>query len=119
MKVLHEVLFFVKIIVFTYLMSLALLGILALVAYKTDCSGKVISGGIIAIYFLSAFVGGLFAGKVKKNKRIIWGVTVGLLYVGGLLAVSVIMGKGTGQGIEIAAALAASVAGGVVGGMVS
>ena len=119
MKIFHEVLFFIKIIVFTYLMSLLLLGILALVSYKTDCSAKVISGGIIAIYFISAFIGGLFAGKVKKNRRIIWGITVGLLYLAGLLIVSIIVGKGISGGIEVAAALGAAVAGGIIGGMVS
>lgn len=119
MKIFHEVLFFVKIVVFTYVMSLLLLGILALVSYKTDCGENVISGGIIAIYFISAFVGGLFAGKVKKNRRIIWGIMVGLLYIAGLLIISIIAGKGISGGIEVTAALLAAIAGGIIGGMVS
>lgn len=119
MKILHEVMFFVKIVVFTYVMSLLLLGILALVSYKADCGKGVISGGIVAIYFLSAFVGGLFAGKVKKNRRLVWGVTVGLLYLAGLIIVSIAAGKGITGGTEVTAALVAAVAGGMAGGMVS
>lgn len=119
MKKFSKAIFVLKILLFTYLISFILLGILALIVYKTSCNDKIVFRGIILIYFLSTFLGGMSAGKIKKSKRLIWGAAIGAAYVIVLVVVSVIMGNAGIKESEIIVASIASLAGGMIGGMLS
>lgn len=60
--------------------TFAMIFLLALVIFKFHINDSVINNCIIAIYFLANFIGGIIIGKVKKEKRFLWGFATGLTY---------------------------------------
>lgn len=64
------------VVVFTFLM----LFIFALMVYQFRFSDSIIQVGILVIYFVANFIGGLIIGKVKKEKKFLWGLLAGLTY---------------------------------------
>lgn len=64
------------VIFFTFVMIF----LLALVIFKFHINDSVINNCIIAIYFLANFIGGMIIGKVKKEKKFLWGFITGLTY---------------------------------------
>lgn len=119
MKKTGNILFVLKVLVFTYVISFLLLLIFAAIVFKMECGDNVISWGIAVIYFLSAFFGGMIAGKMKKSRRLIWGLIIGTAYVAVLVIVSLIMGNVVDGQTNIAIALGISIIGGILGGMFS
>lgn len=60
--------------------TFSLLLLLALFVYKFQLNESSINTGIFVIYFISNFVGGLIIGKVKKEKKFLWGLINGFVY---------------------------------------
>ena len=77
-----------------YAVTVILLLLLALLLYKLELDEGKISIGIIAVYVLSCFVGGLAAGKASQSRKFIWGLLVGALYFLVLAVVSIASGQG-------------------------
>lgn len=119
MKFIHEGLFWLKVVLFTYVISMILLGILALITYKVDCSETVVKAGIIVIYFVSALAGGLVSGKTKKSRRLIYGLCSGAIYAVILMCISILVKSDAQIGVEFTVALITSLAGGTAGGVLS
>lgn len=60
--------------------TFAMVFLLALIIFKFHINDSVINNCILAIYFLANFIGGLIIGKVKKEKKFLWGFVTGLTY---------------------------------------
>lgn len=98
--------------------SIALL-ILAYGLYKFDLTEQTVQGGIIAIYVLSAFVGGRGSGKRMKVRRFFWGLITGIIYYVLLLCISFLVYRGIQTGTEAVFHLGLCALGGMFGGMLS
>lgn len=93
---------------------------LAFLLFKFNLSDGVITAGIFIIYILSNFLGGFIIGKVRGEKKFIWGIIVGLVFFVSLSILSfIVTGELYGSGLRALGALASCVAGGMAGGMCS
>lgn len=103
-----------------YVLTGILLLVLAGLLYKLNLDEGKVAAGIIAIYVLSTFVGGFIAGKLLKERKFLWGLTVGILYFGLLLFVSLGLYRSLqGGGANILTTFLLCAGGGMLGGMLS
>lgn len=109
-----------KILLLMYLVTGILLVILSALLYKMQLSESVVSIGIVLIYVVSGFLGGLLAGKIMKNKRFIWGMAMGGGYFLILVLGSIVFQHGIDMEItRFITTLILCTASGMIGGMVS
>lgn len=87
--------FFLKSLLFSYIITGTLLAILAFLLYKLSLSEKTVSIAIIAIYIVATLFGGFVTGKRMGNRRFLWGLVMGCAYFVILAAASFIVGKGS------------------------
>lgn len=83
-----QVLFFLKCLLFSYILTVGLLLLLALFLYRFGLQEKTVSIAIIFIYIAANLLGGLIAGKKMGSRKFLWGLLCGCLYFVILLAVS-------------------------------
>ncbi len=112
--------FVVKCMLVAYVLTAALLLLLAFMLYRFGLSEKIVSVCIIAIYILVTFFAGLLAGKREGKRKYLWGLLMGALYFGILVAVSLVVKKGledvAGNMMTVFFLCAGS---GMLGGMIS
>lgn len=109
-----------KILLFMYIITGILLLVLTVLLSKMQLSEGAVSIGIVVIYVVSGFAGGLLAGKRMKSRKFLWGMVLGACYFLVLTAGSVIFHKGLDMEMSrFATTLVLCVASGMVGGMVS
>lgn len=109
-----------KVLLITYLVTSFFLLIFALLLYKVHPMKNYLSAGMIVIYLVSNFLGGLMLGKKMKHRRAVWGVICGISYFLVLCIVSMIMNQSISLNPASAGvALLTCMAGGCLGGMVS
>lgn len=120
MKLNPKILFFMKSLLFTYILTGILLFILAFLFYKMKMPQNQLNIGIYAIYIISCLAGGFLSGKTMKHRKFLWGMIFGILYFLILLLVSFIVQKEISQGIA-SSILIMAICGvcGMVGGMIS
>lgn len=100
--------------------TFAMLLLLALLVYKFHFEDSVIHTGILVIYFISNFIGGLIIGKVKKEKKFLWGFLTGLSYFILLSIASFIALSGFYSSLSAAlSAFFCCILGGIAGGMLA
>ena len=63
--------------------------LLAVLLEKMQQGETFVKVGIVIVYILSGFVGGLIAGKKMKTRKFLWGILMGAAYFVILFAVSV------------------------------
>ena len=107
-----------------YVISGLLLVVLALLLYNLELSEATVKIGIIAIYILSGFTGGLLMGKRMQDKKYLWGLLVGGMYFILLFLLSVGVKIGTAEEmvlepVRILTTFLLSIVSGMAGGMVS
>lgn len=108
-----------KAMIVVAMVTLIFLLILSFVLFKFNLSDGFITVGIYITYVVSCFVGGLIIGKVRGEKKYLWGMIVGLAFFVTLSIISLIVtGELYGSGMKAVGALAACVLGGTAGGMV-
>ncbi len=66
------VIFLLKSLLFSYILTGALLVILAFLLYKLNLSEKIVSAAIIVIYVAATFFAGFMTGKKIRNRRFCW-----------------------------------------------
>lgn len=114
------VLFLLKSLLFSYILTGGLLLLLALLLYKVGLSQKVVSICIIVIYVLATFFAGFITGKKLKSRKFLWGALMGLAYFLILVVVSLIVNR---QPSVLANSLLTTLVlcggGGMLGGMLS
>lgn len=116
----EKAVFIIKCMLGAYLLTAGLLLLLAFMLYRFGLSEKVVSVCIIAIYILVTFSVGLLAGKREGKRKYLWGLVMGALYFGILVAVSLAVNKGledvAGNMMTVFFLCAGS---GMLGGMIS
>jgi len=114
------ILFLLKTLLFSYILTGALLALLAFLLYKVGLTESIVSIVIIAIYVAATFFAGFVAGKRLKNRKFLWGLLMGSAYFLVLLGISMVLGEPAGQlGDSVITTLVLCAAGGMLGGMLS
>lgn len=112
--------FLLKVLVMMYIITGAVLVILAAILLKASPGSSFVSGGLIFAYLASTFIGGFIVGKKKKKQKYLWGLGMGILYFLVLLAVSLLVQKGvTIETTKAVGTCFLCAIGGMIGGMVS
>ena len=73
------ILFYLKCLLFSYIITGLLLMLLALLLYKFRLTEQVVSAGIILIYVAASFFSGFVTGKKRKEKKFLWGLLMGAI----------------------------------------
>ena len=76
----RKVMWVLKSLLISYLVTVILLMILALLLYKFEIGERIVSAGIVSFYILSTLAGGVLIGKMARNKRFMWGIGLGMSY---------------------------------------
>ncbi len=104
----------------SYTLTGVLLLILAFLLFRMDLSEAAVSVGIVVIYILSCFLGGLLLGRKMKKQKYVWGLLLGLGYFLLLTGVSCLVEQGFSMNFARAAMIMSICAGGgTLGGMIS
>lgn len=112
------ILFLLKCLLFSYILTAALLLLLAFLLYKLGLTEQIVTVAIISIYVIATFFAGFFVGKRMQNKKFMWGLLIGIVYFLILLLVSLIVNSSPGEiGNSFGTTLILCAAGGMLGGM--
>ena len=112
--------FLLRGLLFSYILTVMLLLLLALILYKVGLPERIVSIAIIAIYIIATFVAGFITGKKVPGRRFLWGLAVGCLYFVVLLVVSLaVNGSGEALGSSAGTTFVLCAGGGMLGGMLS
>lgn len=109
-----------KAVLVSYIVTGLLLLLITLLVYQFEIEEKYVNIGITITYLLSTFVGGFSAGKLIKRRRFVWGIIVGVIYVGLLYGISFGAYGRTGvEEIYELLPILLCIGGGMFGGMMS
>lgn len=110
----------VKGLIVSYILTIILLFIIAVVVYKVGISDKVLNLLVVAVYIIATFVGGFYTGKKVEEKRFLWGALYGIMYISIALIISLLIGGAPGgAALQRVTKCIMCVAGGMLGAMVS
>lgn len=114
------VIFLLKSLVFSYILTAMLLLLLTFLLYKLGLTETIVSIAIIFIYVISTFFAGFMTGKKMQNRKFLWGLLMGAAYFLVLLLVSLFVNHSAGEfGNSFLTTLALCTGGGMMGGMLS
>lgn len=114
------VLFLLKSLLFSYILTAALLAVLSFFLYKLGLGEKIVSIAIIVIYVAATFFAGFMAGKKMKSRRFLWGLLEGGAYFLILALISFVLGEdGAALGKSFFTTFVLCAGGGMLGGMLS
>ena len=109
-----------KALLASYIVTGILLFILTFLLYKFDLDEQMVTAGIIAIYVLSTFAAGFIMGKLKKSRKFIWGLGMGLLYFLLLFGISFgVYRSFDGNAVSVLSTFLLCAGGGMLGGMLA
>lgn len=114
------ILFLLKTLLFSYILTGILLALLAFLLFKMGLGEKAVTIAIIVIYVAATFFGGFMAGKKLKSRKFLWGLVLGAAYFLVLSALSLSVGEeGLQIGNSFLTTLVLCAGGGMLGGMLS
>ncbi|MEF9940991.1 MAG: TIGR04086 family membrane protein [Lachnospiraceae bacterium] len=109
-----------KSLLLAYVVTGILLLVLTMLLYKLDLDKQKVTLGIIMIYVLSTFAGGLLIGKLVKVRRFLWGLLLGVAYFTLLLLITLgVYHQLKGNGTNAITSFLLCAGGGMLGGMIS
>ena len=112
--------FYLKCLLFSYIITGLLLMLLAFLLYKMKLSQEIVSVGIIVVYVIATFFAGFATGKKVGERKFLWGLLMGAAYFLILTVVSLIVNHSARVVIGNFATVFCICAGsGMLGGMVS
>ena len=112
--------FFLKCLLFSYVLTVGLLLLLALFLYRFQLQEKTVAIGIIVIYVVSSFFAGFLSGKRMGSRKFLWGLFAGVLYFAVLILVSLIVDHGvSGFSSNLITTFFVCAGSGMLGGMLS
>lgn len=115
-----KVIWMLKALLASYIVTGLLLLLMALLLYKMDLNEQMVTVGIIVTYIVSTLIGGLIIGKLTKVKKFMWGLALGVAYFALLLLISLGVYRTLGSGaVNAATTLLMCAGGGMIGGMIS
>lgn len=110
----------IKALLASYIVTGILLFVLTFLLYKFDWDEQKVTAGIIVIYVLSTFVGGFILGKLKRVRKFLWGLIMGVLYFVLLFLISFgVYRSFDGNGTNLITTLLLCAGGGMLGGMLA
>ncbi len=119
-KYLPQILFALKCLLFSYILTGGLLLLLAFLLYKLHLSEKVVNVCIILIYIATSFFAGFMTGRKKGNKKFFWGALMGMAYFLVLFVVSMIVNRSFSElSTDFMSTMLLCAGGGMLGGMLS
>ncbi len=111
---------FISALLIMYVLTGVMLLILAALLYRFQLSENLVSVGIMAVYIIAGFIGGLIAGKRIGRHRFFWGMLAGTVYFMILFAGSAALNHGAPENtIKMAAVWVMCACAGMIGGMLS
>jgi len=115
-----KVLWVLKALLLSYIVTALLLFILAGLLYKMNLGEKTVSAGIVAIYITSTLAGGIALGKMAKARRFLWGLGIGAGYFILLLIITFGVYRTIDTtGMNLITTFILCTGGGMIGGMIS
>lgn len=109
-----------KALLASYIVTGILLFVVTFFLYKFEWDEQMVTAGIIVIYVVSTFVGGFILGKIKKARKFLWGLIMGLLYFALLFLISFgVYRSFDGNGTNVITTLLLCAGGGMLGGMLA
>ena len=115
-----KVLWVLKALLLSYIVTALLLLVLAGLLYKMDLGEKTVTAGIIAIYITSTMAGGIALGKMAKARRFLWGLSIGAGYFILLLLITLGVYRTIDTaGMNLITTFILCAGGGMIGGMIS
>lgn len=109
-----------KSLVISWVISALLLLLLTFLLFQLELDEGKVSVGIIAVYLLSCFAGGFFAGKKCGSRKFLWGLAAGSAYFLVMLVMSVAVKHGlSAQPGQMLTTFLLCAGGGMMGGMLS
>ncbi len=120
MKSGEGVIFMLKCLLVSYILTAGLLLLLALMLYRFGLKENIVNICIIAIYVIVTFLAGMMVGKRVQSRRFLWGFLMGILYFVVLAAVSLAVNRSIQDVANNCVTVFLLCAGsGMLGGMVS
>ncbi len=120
MKSGEGVIFMLKCLLVSYILTAGLLLLLALMLYRFGLKENIVNICIIAIYVIVTFLAGMMVGKRVQSRRFLWGFLMGVLYFVVLAAVSLAVNRSIQDVANNCVTVFLLCAGsGMLGGMVS
>jgi len=116
----ERIVYILKGLLFSYLLTALLILLMALGMYFVGMSEKMVHILIIVIYVVATFFAGFLLGKKMQSRKFLWGLLVGSAYFLVLVMASLVV-NGSTQGLSdsVATTLVLCTAGGMLGGMFS
>ena len=115
-----KILWVLKALLLSYVVTGALLLLLALLLYRLQLDEQAVSAGIVAVYIVARLLGGRTAGKMAKSSRFLWGLVTGALYFVLLILITLgVYRTLDGSGIHMVTTFVLCAGGGMIGGMIS
>ena len=116
----HKIIGVLRSLTVAYVITGIMLIILAFAMYKLGLSEGQVNFFITLVYILTSAIGGIVAGKIMKEKKYMWGLLIGFLYVTVICIASLVVTKNTNiistHGIST---ILLCLLGGTLGGMIS
>lgn len=114
------VLFLLRSLLYAYILTVALLALLALLLYKMNLTEKPVAIGIILIYVVSTLFIGFLAGRKMGSRKFFWGLCMGGMYFVVLALMSLVLRQTPDAlGSSFWSTLLICGGGGMLGGMLS
>jgi putative membrane protein (TIGR04086 family) len=109
-----------KALLASYIVTGILLFAVTFFLYKFDWDEQMVTAGIIVIYVVSTFVGGFILGKIRRARKFLWGLVIGVLYFVLLFLISFgVYRNFDGNGTNVITTLLLCAGGGMLGGMLA
>lgn len=77
----------------SYVFTGIILALLAFLVYQFEMGETLVNAGITATYVVATLIGGMYAGKRIQEKKFIWGIILGALYVAIILGASFLVNQ--------------------------
>ena len=120
MKSSAGVIFMLKCLLFSYVLTGGLLFLLAFVLYRFGLQENIVNISIILIYVAVTFLSGLIVGKKAVNRRFVWGLLMGVIYFMVLAVVSLLVNRSVESvASDFVSVFLLCAGSGMLGGMVS
>lgn len=119
-KMIQKVMWVLKSLLASYIVTGLFLLLLTFLVYRFKLDEQMVVAGIVLIYVVSTFIGGLILGKLAKRRRFLWGSMLGSLYFLLLFLISYgVYREFNTNGVNAITTVILCVGGGMSGGMIS
>ena len=115
-----QVMWLIKSLLACYIVTGILLVLISFLFYKWNLEEQIVTAGIISTYAISTFVGGFIVGKIKRVRKLQWGMLLGIIYYLFLVIISYGLYRTVdSSGTELLTSLLLCIGGGMLGGRLS